>query len=311
MTARQVYTLSAGRKLLLSAIGAAFLAGPFAVGFVHVVNLRAQLLHPASEPLPSFEVATIRPSHSDLQKLGFRMTRIEFNVQNASLTDLIKFAYSVKSNAQLPKGPRWIDSDKFDINARIEESQAETIQKLPPDQRFDQRRLMLQSLLSDRFGLKLSSQTKDLPVYALIVAKGGPKLKEVEGLPLPQPGHSSPPPPPGTLAPGVHLPTLTGRRGQLTAGAVSMPFFVNWVSGQPEMGDRVVTDATGLKGSYDFELNWSPDDGHTPLLNGVPQETTGPSIFTAFQEQLGLKLESRKAPVEVLIIDHAERPSEN
>jgi uncharacterized protein (TIGR03435 family) len=77
------------------------------------------------------------------------------------------------------------------------------------------------------------------------------------------------------------------------------------------MADRVVIDATGLKGSYNFELNWSPDDDRTPLLNGVPQESTGPSIFTAFQEQLGLKLESRRAPVEVLVIDHVEPPSQN
>jgi uncharacterized protein (TIGR03435 family) len=107
------------------------------------------------------------------------------------------------------------------------------------------------------------------------------------------------------------MPTLTGSRGELKAGAVSMHFFTDWVSRQPEMADRVVIDATGLKGSYDFELNWSPDDGHAPLLNGVPQESTGPSIFTAFQEQLGLKLESRKAPVEVLVIDHVEPPSQN
>jgi uncharacterized protein (TIGR03435 family) len=89
-----------------------------------------------------------------------------------------------------------------------------------------------------------------------------------------------------------------------------MHFFTDWVSRQPEMADRVVIDATGLKGSYDFELNWSPEDGSTPLFNGVPQDT-GPSIFTAFQEQLGLKLESRKAPVEVLVIDHVEPPSQN
>jgi uncharacterized protein (TIGR03435 family) len=230
------------------------------------------------------------------------MTPAEFQIQNASITDLIRFAYMVKSSAQLPQEPRWINSDKFDINAKIAESQIEAMNRLTPDQRFEQYRLMVQSLLLDRFSLKLSSQTKNLSVYAMAVAKGGPRLKGAEGLP---------PPVPATTPGLAHMPTLMGRRGELKAGAVSMPFFTDWVSRQPEMGDRVVIDATGLKGSYDFELNWSPDDGHTPLLNGVPQESTGPSIFTAFQEQLGLKLESRKAPVEVLVIDHVERPSEN
>jgi len=277
-------------------------------GIFHVETLRAQLLHPASEPLPSFEVATIRPSHADDTKLGFRMTPAEFKVQNASLTDLIRFAYMVKSTAQLPQEPRWINSDKFDIDAKIAESQIEVMKKLTPDHRFEQNRFMVQSLLSDRFGLKLSSQMKNLPVYALVVAKGGPRLKEVGALSPPQPG---PTPPPATTPGFAHMPTLTGGRGELKAGAVSMHFFTDWVSRQPEMADRVVIDATGLKGSYDFDLIWSPDDGHTPLLNGTPQESTGPSIFTAFQEQLGLKLESRKAPVEVLVIDQVEPPSQN
>jgi uncharacterized protein (TIGR03435 family) len=288
-------------------------------GIFHVESLRAQLLHSASAPLPSFEVATIRPSHADGTKLGFRMTPTEFKVQNASITDLIRFAYMIKSSAQLPQEPHWINSDKFDIEAKIAESQIEVMKKLTPDHRFEQDRFMVQSLLSNRFGLKLTSQMKNLPVYALVVAKGGPRLKEAEVPSPPQPGPAPPPPPPGTnpgtnpgTTPGLaHMPTLTGGRGELKAGAVSMHFFTDWVSRQPEMGDRVVIDATGLKGTYDFELNWSPDDGHTPLLNGVPQESTGPSIFTAFQEQLGLKLESRRAPVEVLIIDHVERPSEN
>jgi uncharacterized protein (TIGR03435 family) len=292
----------------LTAVGVLSVAAIY--GIFQVETLRAQLLHPASEPLPSFEVATIRPSHVDGAKLGFRMTPAEFKVQNASITDLIRFAYMIKSTAQLPQEPRWINSDKFDIDAKIAESQIEVMKKLTPDHRFEQNRFMVQSLLADRFGLKLSSQMKNLPVYALMVAKGGPKLKEAEGLSPPQPEPTPPPPPPATTPGLAHMPTLTGGRGELKAGAVSMHFFTDWVSRQPEMADRVVIDATGLKGSYDFELNWSPEDGSTPLLNGVPQDT-GPSIFTAFQEQLGLKLESRKAPVEVLVIDHVEPPSQN
>jgi uncharacterized protein (TIGR03435 family) len=155
------------------------------------------------------------------------MTSAEFQIQNASITDLIRFAYMVKSSAQLPQEPRWINSDKFDINAKIGESQIEAMKRLTPDQRFEQDRLMVQSLLSDRFSLKLSSQTKTLPVYTMVVAKSGPRLKEVEGLSPPQPGHSPAPPPPASTPASAPMPTLMGRRGELKAGAVSMPFFTD------------------------------------------------------------------------------------
>jgi Protein of unknown function (DUF3738) len=112
----------------LTAVGVLSVAALY--GIFHVETLRAQLLHPASEPLPSFEVATIRPSHADGAKLGFRMTPAEFKVQNASITDLIRFAYMVKSTAQLPQEPRWINSDKFDIDAKIAESQIEVMKNL-------------------------------------------------------------------------------------------------------------------------------------------------------------------------------------
>jgi uncharacterized protein (TIGR03435 family) len=280
---------SLGRKASLTTIGAAFLSMSLAIGLVNAVPLHGQLLR-ADGPLPSFEVATIRPGHPD-DKLRFRMAPAELNIENASITDLIRFAYAVKSSAQLPKTPHWIDTDKFDINAKIGETQFEAMKKIPPNQRFNQFRLMVQSLLADRFALKLSIQKKDLPVYALIVAKGTPKLAAVDS--------------------SNTMPGLDGKRGQLKATGVSMPFFIDWVSRQPETGERVVIDATSLKGTYTFELNWAPDEGRPQLLNGQPVEATGPSFFTALQEQLGLKLESQKAPVEVLIIDQVEHPSEN
>lgn len=283
-------TRSLVKKLSLTTISATFLAASLAVALISPAPLHAQLLHPDG-PLPSFEVATIRPGHPD-DKLRFRMAPAELNVENASVTDLIRFAYAVKSTAQLPKSPHWIDTDKFDINAKIGESQFEAMKKFTPNRRFDQFRLMVQSLLADRFALKLNIQKKDLPVYALIVAKGTPKLTAVEN--------------------SNTMPGLDGtRRGQLKATGVSMPFFTDWVSRQPETGERVVIDATHLNSTYNFELNWSPDDGRPQMLNGQPVESTGPSFFTALQEQLGLKLESQKAPVEVLIIDQVEPPSEN
>jgi uncharacterized protein (TIGR03435 family) len=153
----------------------------------------------------------------------------------------------------------------------------------------------------------VSTRIKELPVYALVVAKGGPRLTSVNVTPERQ---------------MQHMPTLTGgSRGELKAGAVSMALFTRWLSGRQETSDRVVIDATGLKGSYDFTLNWTLEDVRNTQFNGAgaaqgpantpPPDSSGPSILTALQEQLGLKLVPQKAPVEVLVIDHVEQPSPN
>ena len=137
------------------------------------------------------------PPDPDDTNFGFRITQARFRAENASLIELIRFAYGVRSDAQLPKGPSWIGSEKFDIDAKFADSQVEALKKLTPDERFDQYRLMFQSLLSDRFKLKLSSQAENLPVYVMEVAKGGSKLKEVQGgVPPPPSGRPGPPPPP-------------------------------------------------------------------------------------------------------------------
>ena len=185
--------------------------------------------------------------------------------------------------------------------------QTEAMTKLPPDQKFLQFRLMVRSLLEDRFKLKVSTQMKELPVYALVVAKNGPKLTPLNL-------------PPAEAA--RKMPTISGRsRGELKAGACSMEMFTRWISGNNDIGNRVVIDATGLKGVYDFTLSWTPENIHAAQVsaasagqepaNASVGDTSKPSIFTALQEQIGLKLESRKAPVEVLVIDHVEQPSPN
>ena len=166
---------------------------------------------------------------------------------------------------------------------------------------------MVQTLLADRFQLKASIQNRERQVYALVVAKGGPKLKEVELSPFPPPG--TPPPP------GAHLPSMskTGPN-QLTATAwpmSEMPFFLS--INFPEIGNHLLIDQTGLRGNYDFVLNGV--SGAPPQPPGAsaatPEGDATTSIFTALQEQLGLKLESRKAEVEILVIESVEKPSEN
>jgi uncharacterized protein (TIGR03435 family) len=169
---------------------------------------------------------------------------------------------------------------------------------------------MLRPALADRFKLKVHTETKQLPVYKIVLAKGGSKLKEATAG--------------DTYANGIKGPDGVGRPGmmrfgpgQLTAQAVPMTSLTNMLSQQLH---RTVLDKTGLTGKYDLELNWTPDQGADPMFKGPegsPQrgdaapDSSGPSIFTALQEQLGLKLQSAKGPVETLVIDHVEMPSEN
>ncbi len=292
--------MNLGRKLLLGAAAMVLVAGPVAEGLAGAFHLRAQLLFATGNP-PSFEVATIKPSHSSSDLFNFRMTDTRFSAENASLTRLVRFAYNISSGNQLAKDPDWMNSERFDVDAKITDAQIEALKNLPPEQRLNQYRLMVQSLLADRFKMKVSTEVKELPVYALVVAKDGTKL---------------------TPASFQHIPWLTGEfsRGDLNASGVSMKFFTNdWLSRRPDLSGRAVIDATGLQGSYDFTLKWSPVD----MSSGLPSasadrgaasatvDSSGPSLFTALQEQLGLKLEPRKAPVEVLVIDHVEKPSPN
>jgi uncharacterized protein (TIGR03435 family) len=172
---------------------------------------------------------------------------------------------------------------------------------------------MVRLLLAERFKLSVGHGTKEFPVYALVVAKNGPKLQQQK----PGGNYANGIKGPNGLAMGPH--TLGMRPGQLTGQGVSMAELIMILSQQLE---RIVLDQTGLKGNYDFTLQWSPDqtssaivqgpEGGKPVVdNTPPPESSGPSIFTAIQEQLGLKLESTKGPVDVLVIEHIERPSEN
>jgi uncharacterized protein (TIGR03435 family) len=260
----------------------------------------------ATASWPAFEVAAIRPSNSDTALHNFMISPNRFRVENGTAIALIRFAYNVKSDAQLPKEPRWIESERFDIDAKIADPQAEAMKSLPPDRKLDQYRLMLRSLLLDRFKLQVSRQMKEIPVYALVVGKKGSKLRPAKAPLDPQ---------------AQPMPTLSGgSRGQLRAGAVSMAVFTDWLSGRDDLSGRVVLDETGLQGTFDFTLDWAPDQQSNAMSNGAvatqgagagAQPSPGGSILTALQEQLGLKLESTRDKVEVLVIDRIDRPSDN
>ena len=222
-------------------------------------------------------------------------------------------AYRVR-DFQIIGGPSWTGTDRWNIEAKAEEG------SIPP-RTFtdpgipDPLMLMVQSLIEDRFQLKMHRETRELPIYELLVGKNGSKVKlsEDQG-PLQPPEKGSPPLPPPQRGGPVPRGMMAVGRGNLNAGGVTLANFVQVLSQQ--LG-RPVLDKTNLKGLYDIKLQWSPELGQGQFPPGVPEppppppDASGPSIFTAVQEQLGLRLESAKGPVEVLVIDSVEKPTEN
>jgi bla regulator protein blaR1 len=296
MSGQRGVKLTFGGKTLLVLAAAIAAAGPIGFGILRAAEIPGALLHAGSGPLPSFEVATIKPSSEDRASFWIRMSPEAFAAKHTSMKDLIKYAYHVKSNDQILGSPAWANSQFFDIEAKASESEIAGLAKLPFDQRMDESRLMVQSLLAERFHLNAHFEARELPVFDLTLAKGGPKLKEVVADPFPPPG--TPPPP------GAHLTSIGMRTaGRITGTAVPMRMMADWLSNFDELGNRVVMDDTGLKGTYDFTL-----DG---VSIGPSQDPSVTSIFTALQEQLGLKLVPRKATIEVLVVDHVEEPSPN
>ncbi len=253
---------------------------------------------------PQFEVASIKPAAPDARGMFIRPSpggRV--NVTNMTLKELIVIAYRVQPY-QISGGPPWFDSAHYDIAAKAEDTP-----------KPGEVQLMIQALLADRFQLVIRRETRELPVYALVLArkdgKLGPKMTEAkEGGCTPfDPAKPPGPPTPGQPK-GCGLQFMSPR--SLTAVSVPVGNIIPMLA---RMLGRTVIDKTGLTGKYDMSAEWAPDESMTMMLPpDVPRpasDGSGPSIFTALQEQLGLKLESQKGPVEVLIIERAEKPSEN
>jgi uncharacterized protein (TIGR03435 family) len=295
-----------GKTLLLVVLGGAVLAIP----------IFSQA--PSGTKRPSFEVATVKPNVSGDSRVAILgQPGGRFVSTGVSLKMLVGFAYRVR-DFQISGGPNWITSDRWDIEGRAEEG-AIPRPTGPPDPSVpDPMSLMVQSLIEERFQLKVHRETKEFPVYELVVAKGGSKLKLSEDQSPFRPAErgASPPPPPQRGGPMPRGNMRMGR-GNLEASGVPLANFIQALSQQ--LG-RTVIDKTELKGLYDIKLQWTPEigQGGGPFGPGPggpepppPPDPSGASIFTAVQEQLGLKLESAKGPVDVLVIDSVQKPSEN
>lgn len=253
-----------------------------------------------------FEVASIKPAAPDARGMFIRPgPGGGVSITNMTLKEMIVIAWRIQPY-QVSGGPEWLDSIHYDVIAKPENQSAQS-----------ELSQMLQTLLEDRFRLKLHRETKELPIYALVVARKDGKLgpgltKSKEGSCTP-PDPSKPPP---LLKPGER-PTL-GCGGSMVSlrgmTAVSVP--IANLTGLSRLLGRTVIDKTDLTGNFDISVEWTPDEALTVREQPGAQppstsDRSGPSIFTALQEQLGLKLESQKGPVEIFVIEGAEKPSEN
>ena len=278
------------------------------------------------EPPPggwAFEVASIKPNNSGDGRVMMQSQPGRMMMTNVTLRMLIRQAYQLQ-DFQISGGPGWLASDHFDLNAKMPEGFQPQPVPPAPGSGPGPIQLMIRALLAERFKLAVHNETKDSPIYALIVARSdgklGPQLKKSEtdcGAMVVGGRGRGPMPPPGPPQPGDQIPC--GMRigpGNLVMGGSPLSQFANSLG---MFAGRVVLDRTGLTGSYDVNLTWTPDqvaqrppgaDG-PPQINGVAVDPNGPSLFTAVQEQLGLKLDSQRGPVEMLIIDRAEKPVED
>lgn len=247
-----------------------------AMGMTAVAGLQAQS---QPEAAAAFEVASIKPAKPGIR--GFSINPLpggRFTTSNTTLRMLISEAYHLY-DFQVSGGPNWLDSYRVDIQAKAD-----------PGAKPEQLRAMLQKLLADRFGLVVHREMKELPVYALVVAKNGPKIqqsKDAEGSPE----------------------FRVFMRSQIMAKRAPLSLLTEALA---MLLSRPVSDKTGLQGGFEYKLQWTPDQSQTRGGDDpLPPDPDRPSIFVALQEQLGLKLESQKGPVEIIVIDHAEKPSEN
>ena len=258
----------------------------------------------------TFEVASVRANKSGdgngmLRQLpGGRMT-----ATNMPLRPMITFAYSL-AGYQLIGGPGWLNTNRYDVNAKMDAAPSSTA-FLPGSTAPNPMQLALQKLLEDRFKLKIHRETREMDIYALVLLKPGapgPGLKPsttdcAAAAAAAQRG--APPPAPGSNAPFCGI---QGGNGRLRFGGLPAAAFGSALSGP---AGRFVADRTGLSGSWDFELTFAPEQrGQAPGGNAA-NDSDVPGFFTAIQEQLGLKLEPTKGPVDVVVIDSIEQPKDD
>jgi bla regulator protein blaR1 len=297
MSDRMLQKLDFARKSLLAVVAVAAIAAPIMFGLLHATPGQAQSQDVTmASASASFDRVSIKPDMSadgpNTMKMMLSLDDGGFTAQGVSLQSLIKLAYHVQ-DSQLSGGPDWLNTQKYDIDAKLNSAAAQELRKAGPNH-HGPNNVALQSLLRDYFKLAAHTESRNQQVYDLVVDNDGPKFKESNGL---------------------HLMNMLN--GELTTQGTPLMLLVDQLS--MRLG-RAVVDKTGLKGQYAFNLRWTPDADEEARLKagglrqGPPAsapQPSGPPLLTAVQEQLGLRLEPRNDSVPVLVIDHAEMPAEN
>jgi bla regulator protein blaR1 len=290
LTGRIARELNFAKRVALAVAGIAAMALPVIVGVMNAPAIRAQ----SSTGAPKFEVATVKPTDPTFNGRTVTMPLNDglITLKGWSLRGLIQFAWGSGiglHRSLLSGGPTWFDRDRFDIVAKADGAHI-------PSQ--DERKQMLKGLLTERFHLEFHRESKQIPVYALVVGRNGAKMKarkpDDDGAPF------------SLQLNGFRMPGRNASMAQLADILQSLIPLTD-----PDRDNRPIVDKTGLTGKFDFDLHWAPDPTLGGARGGVAVLANEPDIFIAVEEQLGLKLESQKAPMDVLVIDHTDRPSEN
>lgn len=301
LSSRVAHHLTFAKKALLVATSAAIVAGPVAIGALGSAQIAIEATQFDKAEL-KFDVVSIHRSDPNARNVRISPTPGGLRLSNVDLRAVVMFAYGVRP-FQITGVPAWAEKERFDVVAKVDNASNAIDTKEASDRDRDalitDLKERTRSLLAERFQLALHRESKEGAVYNLIVAKGRPKMtasaQQDSG-----PQH------------------MRMNHGQVNAERIPLQILIGALS---DILGRPVVDRTGLTGNYDFSLKWTPDPEQLARLGpggppgpepaSVPLDAVGPTIFTALEEQLGLKLESAKGPLPVTVIDHAEKPSEN
>ena len=267
----------AGLLGTLSILTVSGCAHTFAAAQSTPANVEPTKRMPASAD-PAFEVVTVKPSDPDARGSAIHADAGRFRIKNQTLSTMLLFAYGVHAK-QIVDAPAWISADRYDADGVLDTEGEPSLKQM---QRITQK------MLADRFQLRFHRESREMQVYAITVAKGGPKLEKSKGDPDALGDEND-------QSHGGQI-TQTITNFSMADFALIMQFFT----------DRPVVDQTGLTGKWDFKWTWTADESRV-----APDANAAPGMFTAIQEQLGLKLDAVKAPADAFVIDHIERPSPN
>jgi uncharacterized protein (TIGR03435 family) len=312
--------LNSWRKAVIALAAIMVLATPIGIGMLHGQSAVIADVSPGQNSgspadLPKYDVSSIKPYKADDGRVRMMLSPDGVSLHGVPMRLLIPEAFGIEEDRILGE-PAWVKSNRYDIEAKVAPEDAPKLKDL----KVDQRNAMMLQLLVDRFNLKYHHEKRELPMYALIVAKDGLKMKPTK--PDQDAPETDAPPAGDTPIPGNGQQPRMGRHmlmmnpGHLESTGTSLDMLAHILSRQLS---RTVVDKTGLAGEYDFTLDYTPDNMPMPP-HGAPEDGAksqtqsdqgGPSLFTAVEEQLGLKLQATKGMVDVIVIDHIDLPTEN